>query len=80
VAFETGLFTAQVFDDAAGDLTARHAEGGPIYLSQREFYFGINDVVSGDYRSGALFGPEVFKLYDRWNSTNGDGRPQARGR
>lgn len=72
VAFETSLFTAQVFDQEAGALT-RHALGGPEFLSQQDFYFGINDVVSGDYQTGALFNPTVFKLYEAWNSprTNG---------
>ena len=82
VAFETTLFTAQVFDDEAGKLTARHALGGPEYLSQQAFYFGINDVVSGDYRTGASFNPIVFNLYDAWDtadhSGNGDGRAEAR--
>src|SRR5206468_697343 len=34
-------------------------------------YFGINDVVSNDYRTGAPFSPNVFKLYDSWDSANG---------
>jgi hypothetical protein len=84
--FETTLFTAQVFDNEAGKLTARHALGGPQYLSQQDFYFGINDVVSGDYRTGALFNPTVFKLYDGWDPAShhehgerdDDGRPEAR--
>ncbi len=67
VAFETSLFTAQVFDHEAGELTARHALGGPKTLSRQDFYFGINDVVSNDYLTGALFNPDVFKLYDRWD-------------
>ena len=76
VAFETTLFTAQVFDNEAGELTARQALGGPQYLSQQEFYFGVNDVVSGDYRTGALFNPTVFKLYDAWNTLDrGDDDP-----
>ena len=57
VAFETTLFATQVYDNDAGELTARHALGGPANLSQQNFYFGINDVVSGDYRTGALFNP-----------------------
>ena len=67
VAFESTLFTTQVFDSDAGELTARQALGGPAYLSQQNFYFGMNDVVSGDYRTGALFDPTVFKLYDAWD-------------
>jgi cytochrome c peroxidase len=81
VSFETTLFTAQVFDNDAGELTARQALGGPQYLSQQDFYFGINDVVSNDYRTGALFNPTVFKLYDAWNTverSSDDGRNEAR--
>jgi hypothetical protein len=81
VAFETTLFTAQVFDNEAGELTARQALGGPEYLSEQNFYFGVNDVVSGDYRSGALFNPTVFSLYDSWNTldrSGDDGRAEAR--
>ncbi len=67
VDFEASLYTAQVFDDAAGNLTARHAQGGPVALSQLPFYFGINDVVAGDYRTGAPFDPVVFTLYSAWD-------------
>jgi hypothetical protein len=73
VDFETTLFTAQVHDADAGELTARHASGGPTYLSQQEFYFGINDVVSGDYRTGVLFNNVVFTLYDAWNWPESNG-------
>ena len=66
IAFESALFTAQIFDDMAGHLTARGGLGGPKLLSGQDFYFGINDVVSNDYRSGALFDANVFHLYDRW--------------
>ncbi len=79
VAFETTLFTAQIFDDDAGELTARHAHGGPAYLSTQDFYFGINDAVSNDYRTGALFDPHVFRLYEAWDTLdNGGGRAEAR--
>jgi cytochrome c peroxidase len=73
VDFESSLFTAQIFDDQAGELTARHALGGPQYLSGQDFYFGMNDVVSGDYRTGALFDPKAFKLYDEWNTLDRGG-------
>ncbi len=78
VAFETTLSTAQVFDNEAGELTARNAQGGPQYLSQQNFYFGINDVVSGDYRTGALFNPVVFNLYDAWNTVDRGGADGSR--
>ena len=67
VGFESSLFTAQVFDNDAGNLTARQALGGPIELSRSAFHFGINDVVSGDYTTGALFDPNVFRMYASWN-------------
>ena len=73
VSFESTLFTTQVFDSDAGELTARHALGGPVYLSQQDFYFGINDVVSGDYRTGAPFNPTAFNLYDTWNTLDRGG-------
>lgn len=67
VAFETSLYTAQIFDDGAGRLTARAAQGGPVALSTFPFYFGINDVLAGDYRTGAAFDPTVFTLYSPWD-------------
>ena len=76
-AFETGLFTAQIFDDEAGSLTARGALGGPAILSTQTFYFGINDVVSNDYHTGALFSPEVFKLYQSWSPHMNRGRDEG---
>jgi cytochrome c peroxidase len=66
VRFETGLYTAQVFDARAKDLTANGAQGGPQALSLVDSYFGINDVVYGDYRSGTAFDPVVFRLFDAW--------------
>jgi hypothetical protein len=68
VSFETSLFTAQLFDDEAGELTASGALGGSQQLSGQDFYFGVNDVVSNDYRTGALFDRVVFRLYDAWDT------------
>jgi hypothetical protein len=70
VAFETGLISAQIFDDDAGELTAGHARGGPRSLEAQPFYFGINDVVSGDYRTGAAFDSNVFTLYAAWSTAS----------
>jgi cytochrome c peroxidase len=67
VDFESSLYTAQVFDDDAGNLTARQASGGPVQLSRSPFHFGINDVVSGDYLTGVPFDPAVFRMYESWN-------------
>jgi len=66
VAFETNLFTAQVFDWRAGSLSARGARGGPVPLASETFYFGINDTLVGDYRTQAPFTPTVMTLYDAW--------------
>ncbi len=66
VSFETSLFTAQIFDDDAKRLTAHGAKGGPKHASRLPFYFGINDVVDGDYRTHAPFDPNVFTLYSAW--------------
>ena len=66
VNFELGLFTAQVFDHTAGRLTALHARGGPEHAAQQTFYFGINDVLAGDYRTHAAFNPLAFNLFDAW--------------
>ncbi len=74
VQFEMGLFTAQVFDSKALYLGAHGANGGPQYLTTQTAYFGINDVVSGDYRTGAPFNPTVFTLYDAWTDLSATGR------
>ena len=66
VAFESGLYTAQVFDANAKELTAEGALGGPQALSTIESYFGINDAVAGDYRTRAAFDPRAMTLFDAW--------------
>ena len=72
VQFEMGLFTAQVFDSNAHYLGAHGANGGPQFATSQTSYFGINDVVAGDYKTGKPFNPVVFTLYDVWtNLTRG---------
>jgi hypothetical protein len=73
VQFETGLFTAQVQDSKAWYLAAQNAHGGPFDLIPQASYFGINDVVSGDYKTAAAFNPVVFTLYDAWAGLPADG-------
>jgi cytochrome c peroxidase len=83
VQFELGLFTAQVFDHAAGRLTALHARGGPEHAAQQTFYFGINDVLAGDYRTHAAFNPLAFDLFDAWANPpaeRGDGYERVEAR
>jgi cytochrome c peroxidase len=80
VSFESGIFTAQNFDNHAHDLTARHATGGPVALSAQlpGFFIGINDPF-GKNPTGAAFNPKVFDLYRPWQSLAGTGdQPQAR--
>jgi cytochrome c peroxidase len=64
VAFETGIFTAQVSDNEAGDLTVGNATGGPVALSKEiaNFFVGVNDPV-GLNPKGTPFDPNIFDLY-----------------
>jgi hypothetical protein len=66
VAFQMKLFTAQVFDRDAGPLARQGGRGGPLQLSRQLYYFGINDTLAGDYRTGAPFTPVAMSLYDAW--------------
>jgi cytochrome c peroxidase len=63
--FEMGLFTAQLVERDAGSLILGGASGGPMQLSQQEFYLGINDPLGGN-PTGAPFNPEVFDLFTAW--------------
>jgi cytochrome c peroxidase len=65
VAFETGLFTAQVYDVAAGDLGSQGATGGPKALSKQDFYLGINDPL-GLNPKGIPFSPIIFTDFAAW--------------
>lgn len=67
VAFESGLFTAQIHDKQAGKLSAGKGRGGPKVLTKQDYYFGINDTLVGDYRTLVPFNPDVMSLYDSWN-------------
>jgi cytochrome c peroxidase len=79
VALETALFTAQIHDDAAGDLGAAGARGGPDALITQPFHIGINDNF-GDSQTHAPFTPIVFDLYNAWASASasGNGTPAQR--
>jgi cytochrome c peroxidase len=68
VAFETGLFTAQDFDNQAHVLHADGATGGPIALSLQKFFTGINDPL---VNNGASFDPNIFDLYRPWLGLRG---------
>jgi cytochrome c peroxidase len=60
VAFETNIFDAQVYDGHAGRLDEDGANGGPAFLSQQDFFIGINDSLSPGFDS------VVFTMYDAW--------------
>jgi cytochrome c peroxidase len=65
VSFETGIFTAQEFDNKAGSLhDAFGATGGPVALSQEiaKFFVGVNDPLGLNPR-GTPFDPNIFDLY-----------------
>lgn len=66
VGFETSLFTAQIYDNTAKDLTVAGVKGGPAQLSKQGFYSGINAFL-GDSKTGHPFNPQIFKLYDAWD-------------
>jgi cytochrome c peroxidase len=74
VTFEGGMFTAQLHDDTAAELTAAGATGGPQALatSVTKFYIGINDPL-GLNPTGAAFSPVIFHLYDAWSNLSGGG-------
>ncbi|MDQ6866986.1 MAG: hypothetical protein M3178_00700 [Pseudomonadota bacterium] len=70
VAFESGIFTAQEFDNNAASLHANYATGGPRALSRQAFLAGT-PTVDGT--------PGIFDLYTPWASLPGTGDvPQAR--
>jgi len=80
VELESGLHTAQIVDERAGDLRRHGGRGGPVQLARQIFYTGINDVLAGDSRTHAAFDPDVFTLYDDWADSHDDDRRRvARG-
>ena len=80
VAFETGIFTAQIFDNKAHELHAARATGGPDALSQQlsKFFVGVNDPL-GQNPTGLPFNPNIFDLYKPWlGLPAGNGEAQYR--
>jgi len=81
VAFEKGIFTTQDFDNAAHNLHARNAMGGPVALAAElsKFFIGINDPIDPKFRKGEPFDPNIFDLYKPWQNLRGeDGKTQYR--
>jgi cytochrome c peroxidase len=67
VAFQKGLFSAQIFDHKAKLLTADNASGGPVALSLQTFFIGINDPLGGNPQ-GTPFTTQIFNLYQAWGN------------
>jgi cytochrome c peroxidase len=66
VAFESGIYTAQAFDNQAGYLAADGAQGGPVTLSLQPFYIGINDPLGQNPNKNIAFTSQIFDLYRPW--------------
>jgi hypothetical protein len=75
VAFESGIFTAQAFDNKARELDADGASGGPVALFAElaKFFIGINDPL-GQNPKGTPFDPNIFSLYTSpmWSGFTGN--------
>jgi hypothetical protein len=78
VDFESGIFTAQVFDNHAKDLTFAGANGGPEAIANllSDFFVGINDPLGGNPK-GLPFTSQIFDLYRAWNEIEGHGEVNA---
>jgi hypothetical protein len=70
VSFETGLATAQSFDERAGRLSREGAHGGPLAVTGLPFFLGINDPV-GLNPTGTVFNARAFRLFRAWQSARG---------
>jgi hypothetical protein len=79
VDFEEALFSAQTFDNDAGNLDAKQGNGGPSFLSTVPFHVGINDVLGKDPGPNPQpFNPVAMTLYDNWQGAPGGGTDGAR--
>ncbi|HVB54960.1 MAG TPA: hypothetical protein VNE63_00815 [Candidatus Acidoferrales bacterium] len=67
VAFESGLYSAQVWDNSAGWLDSDGAQGGPRTLKDQSYFPGINDPLGGN-PSGAPFDSAVFSIFVPWSN------------
>jgi cytochrome c peroxidase len=78
VNFESGVFTAQLFDNKAKVLNADGATGGPVALQKQlaGFFIGINDPL-GLNPKGTPFTSTIFDLYQAWRNIGGSGDEAA---
>jgi hypothetical protein len=79
VGFESGIFTAQVSDNNAKDLTTAGANGGPTALANLlpGFFVGVNDPLGGNPKN-LPFNSQIFDLYQTWMNINGLGGVPSR--
>jgi cytochrome c peroxidase len=63
--FETHLYTAQIYDNDAGNLNTPQIDAGPINLVTLPFTPGINDPF-GLTHNRQPFNPNVFTFYQDW--------------
>lgn len=77
VAFETGVFFAQVLDFDAGLLQLQGARGGPVELSRTPFHLGINDTLGAD-PTGQPFDQDAMTLFADWTGLGGNRLDEAR--
>jgi hypothetical protein len=73
VNFELGLFSSQMMDSRAVLLSANGAYGGPVELSNSEYYPGMNDSLGAD-PSGEAFNPVAMTLFDSWANAKAGSR------
>lgn len=66
--FELRVFTAQVRDQVAGNLTGAGVDGGPRVLATQPYHAGIN---SSEDPTGAPPTAMVFTLFDAWATAAG---------
>jgi hypothetical protein len=78
VNFESGIFTAQLYDNSAKLLNADGGVGGPQALPGllSGFYVSINDPLGGNTK-GIPFTSQIFDLYRYWANLNGPGNIDA---
>ena len=69
VAFESGLYSAQINSTGVGRLNDRGAEGGPIALSGQTFFAGINDPLGGN-PTNVPFNPDAMTLFSAWEDVS----------
>ena len=77
VNFELGLTSAQSFDFQAGALNADGAQGGPVTLSQQNYYPAINDSLGTD--PAGPFNSSAFSLFAPWANFKSSGHSFSEG-